>query len=190
MRTYKPKNIITPPKLINVESAWKGLEGIIGDIVDRFEIKRESCIEFGVEYGFSTVALSNYFDKVVGIDTFMGDIDSGMKSDHFTETRSSLEPFRNIELVQSNYIDFILSHQEKYNLSHVDIVHTYEDTYRCGEWCCEHSDIVLFHDTLSHENVRRAVLDLSKKYPFKFYNYPKHYGLGILAKRRKKHWLF
>lgn len=38
-----------PVKIIQVTSAWKGLELIIADILDRFEIGRHSCIEFGVE---------------------------------------------------------------------------------------------------------------------------------------------
>ena len=71
---------------------------------------------------------------------------------------------------------------QRYNLAHVDIVHTYEDTFNCGDWCLEHSDVVIFHDTLSFPEVFRACQDLSIKHNLTFYNYEASHGLGILVK--------
>src|SRR5665648_1063471 len=70
---YKPLKKIPPKMIINVPSAWVGLELIIEDILDRFEIERGDCIEFGVEWGYSTAVFANYFKNVIGIDTFEGD---------------------------------------------------------------------------------------------------------------------
>ena len=90
---YVPLKKTVPRSTIPVMSAWKGLELIIEDILDRFNIERESCIEFGVEFGFSSVVFSNYFKTVKGIDTFTGDIHTAHKKDHYEKTKNSLVDF-------------------------------------------------------------------------------------------------
>ena len=118
------------------------------------------CLEFGVEFGYSTVALSAHFDHVIGVDVFTGDIHTLHKGDHFSETSERLAPFDNIELARSDYRHWIEDDESMYDLIHIDIVHTYEDTYRCGLWAAEHPPCVLFHDTESFPAVRAAVIDL------------------------------
>ena len=163
-------------------SAWQGLDRIIKDIIIRFDVKLNVALEFGVEYGFSTSAFANYFDKVIGVDTFMGDIHTKNKTYHYESTKNNLEFWSNIDLVESSYQDFIKKEKSKFDLIHIDIVHTYKDTYKCGEWAVKHSDVVLFHDTESFKNdVGKAVKDLAIKYNLKHYNYKDCYGLGILV---------
>jgi predicted O-methyltransferase YrrM len=181
MEKYTPIFRHNPILANKIPSAWGDIPTIIKDIMIRFNIKGKKAIEFGVEYGYSTSAIANYFDKVVGVDTFMGDVHAGIKGDHFETTKNNLSSFENITLVQQSYQDFIESHDERYNLAHVDIVHTYQDTYLCGEWCINHSDIVVFHDTISFKQVCSAVEDLSEQYNMKFYNYTESHGLGILV---------
>ena len=170
------------PTLPNIGSAWGNIPTIINDIIERFDIKKDKAIEFGVEYGYSTAALANYFESVTGVDTFIGDQHAGFKGDIYETTKSNLEPFKGINLVQKSYQEFIKDHNDHYNLAHVDIVHTYDDTYNCGEWCINHSDVVIFHDTLSFPDVFRACYDLATKYNLDFYNYTESHGLGILVK--------
>jgi hypothetical protein len=138
-------------------------------------------LEFGVEFGYSTVALSNYFMRVLGVDLFTGDLHTMHHGDHFESTKRSLAPFHNIELVRANYKDWIKRDTETYSLIHVDIVHTYEDTYWCGLWSARHSDCTLFHDTESFPEVQRAVEDIARETGKRFFNYPKCNGLGILV---------
>jgi hypothetical protein len=178
---YKPAKLTKPEHLPDVISAWKGLELIIEDILDGFDLQRQTCIEFGVEFGFSTVAFANYFGKVTGIDTFEGDIHTVNKENHFEETKTRLSAFKNIELVKSDYRDWIRTDNARYNFAHVDIVHTYQDTYDCGLWAARHSDCTIFHDTESFPEVRQAVIDIAKTTGQAIYNYPLHYGLGILV---------
>jgi hypothetical protein len=71
MATYRPVKKIRPLQSLDVPSAWAGLEEIIEDILIRFSINRDSCIEFGTEYGYSTVAFSNYFDRVKTYQLFL-----------------------------------------------------------------------------------------------------------------------
>ncbi len=181
IRPYKPAHLSEPEKLLDVVSAWKGLEMIIGDIITRFGIDREKCIEFGVEFGYSSVVFSNFFERVTGVDTFEGDIHTENKLEHFQQTRERLKPYGNIHLVKSDYRDWIVRDNQRYNLAHVDIVHSYKETFECGIWAARHSDCVIFHDTESFPEVRKAVKDITRATGQQLYNYPYHYGLGILV---------
>ena len=69
-----------------------------------------------------------------------------------------------------------------YNNS-IDIVHTYNETFECGEWSINHSDIVVFHDTISFPDIKRVCEDLARLYNLEFYNYPHSHGLGILVRK-------
>lgn len=173
------------PNTINYKpSAWGDIPTILKDIVERFNIPTKSAIEFGVEYGYSTSAFANYFDIVTGVDIFTGDIHAGFNGDIFEETKNYLKEYENINLIQSSYQDYIANNNNnKFNLAHVDIIHTYEDTYKCGEWCVNNCDIVLFHDTVSFPEVYKSCVDLAEKYNLTFYNYEQSYGLGILVRK-------
>jgi hypothetical protein len=178
---YKPKKFVTPRRLVQSKSqAWVGLESIILDIIEFSKIKTDSALEFGVEFGYSTATLANYFKNVVGVDIFTGDVHAGHHGDIYDSTKSNLKDFANIELIKSDYRDFIKSKDQNFDLIHVDIIHTYEDTFACGLWAAKHSRCTLFHDTQSFPEVKRAVADVAKKTSKKFYNYRKNNGLGIL----------
>ena len=183
--TYVPKKLVKPLRMIDVPSAWDGNELIIEDLIERFQIAPKRCIEFGVQHAFSTAALANYFTHVIGVDTFAGDEMAGIGDpDHtFRGTEEALKGFTNITLARTSYQDWIRKDDSEYDLVHVDIVHTYEDTYRCGRWACGASDVIILHDTLSFPEVMAAVKDLASDCGMYFYNYPHSYGLGILSRR-------
>lgn len=178
---YKPAYKIGPKNTIDVPFSWKGLELIIEDILNRFKIERKDWIEFGVENGYSSAVFANYFENVIWIDTFEGDIHSSRRSDFFQNTQNNLSPFPNIRLEQINYIDWINKDNRKYNFCHVDIVYNYKKTIECGLWDAQHSDCVIFHDTESFPQVRKAVIDISRLTGKQLYNHPNYYGLGILV---------
>jgi predicted O-methyltransferase YrrM len=171
MRIYSPSRI-EYPKRLEVPSAWQGLDCIIGAIIKDFRIRPNKALEFGVEYGFSTYALAQYFRKVVGVDTFEGDQHTRNGSVEHDVVQSIMP--KNVLLIKSDYKDY--QDDEKYDMIHIDIVHTYADTFKCGEWALKHSNLVIFHDTQSFPEVRRAVQDLDPN----FYNYPFCNGLGII----------
>lgn len=182
---YVPKirdtpKIVDTQKIVDVLSAWGDIPTILKDIIITFNINPQIALEFGVEYGYSTSALANYFTKVVGVDTFTGDIHSYPKENHLKITKRILKYYTNIELIKSNYQDFIKIDNNIYDLIHIDIVHTYNETYECGEWAVNHSKVVIFHDTISFDEVKKVCYDLSTKYGLEFYNYPDSHGLGIL----------
>lgn len=178
---YVPQRREAPPRILEQATAWKGIESILADIIQRFHVSTHRCLEFGVEYGYSTVALSGFFDEVTGVDTFCGDKHTENKSDIFAHTSQRLSGFDNIRLVRNDYRDWISKDDTFYDLIHVDIVHTYVDTFACGLWSAQHASCVLFHDTLSFPAVKRAVIDIARETGKKFYNFEESYGLGILV---------
>lgn len=183
MIEYIPKTIMKPAHLIEVPSAWKGLESILFDIIKEFKLDRKTAVEFGVEYGYSTAALANYFERVIGVDTFTGDVHSGKRSSFYEQTQDNLKEFKNIFLIKKDYKEFIESEDNKnakIDLSHIDIVHNYAETYECGLWAAKHSKVAIFHDTMTFSEVRRAVEDIAKEVGKTFYNYPNYCGLGII----------
>ncbi len=179
---YVPKKIIVPKKLIQSKSqAWVGLEKIIADIIEFSRIEKNTALEFGVEFGYSTAVFANYFKKVTGVDIFTGDEHAGHHGDIYEMTKFNLADFENIELIKSDYRDYIKSEDHFFDLIHVDIIHTYEDTYACGLWSAQHSKCTLFHDTQSFSDVKKAVADIANKTGKKFYNYRECNGLGIIV---------
>jgi hypothetical protein len=189
MMEYKPQFLIRPAKLIDVPTAWDGCESVIADVIDQFRIRPLVALEFGVDYAYSTVALSNYFDFVFGVDTFMGDINAGDRGEEgiFKQVKKALKGFPNIVLIPQSFQKFtqdIAPPHMKYDLIHVDIVHDYYSTYECGRWAVEHSDVVMFHDTIAFADVMKAVKDLAYERELNFYQWPVKHGLGILSRRR------
>ena len=178
---YIPEERQLPPRVLPVASAWKGIESVLGDLIRRFHVGRRRCLEFGVEFGYSTAALSCFFGEVTGVDLFVGDKHTVNHNDIFAETSERLSSFDNIRLVRSDYRNWIDQDQNVYDLIHVDIVHTYSDTFTCGLWSARHAPCVLFHDTLSFPAVRRAVSAIALVTGRRFYNFEESNGLGILA---------
>src|ERR1041385_3743233 len=133
MFNYIPVNFETNDniKSINCPSAWRGLERIILDILNTFGIKRKFAIDFGVDHGYSTAILANYFDQVWGVDNFLADNQKASKYHQLYELAAeNLRNFPNISLIQANYQDFIVDHSDiQADLIHVDISHDYMNTY-------------------------------------------------------------
>jgi hypothetical protein len=180
---YVPQERQLPSRRVDVPSAWKGIESILSGLIRRFEIPGKRCLEFGVEHGYSTAAFSSFFESVTGVDTFTGDKHTKNFHDLFAETSSRLAPFPNIRLVRSDYREWIAKDQSSYDLIHVDIIHTYSDTFACGLWSARHSKCTLFHDTESFQAVKQAVMDVARETNKDFYNFKECYGLGILVGR-------
>lgn len=185
MINYVPEKRTQPKVFTGRPTAWGDIPTIINDIIDRFKINPKRALEFGTEFGYSTSALANYFEEVTGVDIFTGDIHAGIVSNHYEYTKANMAAWPNIELIKSDYRDFIKENDDRYDIIHVDIIHTYEATFECGEWAVNHTDVAIFHDTESFPEIKRVCQDLATKYDLEFYNYPDSHGLGILVKKNK-----
>jgi len=179
---YNPAKRETPKNLLEIKSSWKGIESILADIIERFDLQTDRCLEFGVEYGYSTAALSSFFDEVIGVDIFTGDVHTGTHRDMYEDTVDRLKGLENIRLVRSDYRDWIKKNNSGfYDLIHVDIIHTYKHTFECGLWAAQHSQCAIFHDTESFRAVKFAVAEICRRTGKTFYNYTDSYGLGIIV---------
>jgi len=172
---------------LDVPSAWVGLEKLIRPILDDFDIKPDRALEFGVDWGYSLSALAQVFREVVGVDHFQGDVHCG-HAPNYDKVAHTMSRWPNVKIYAQSFEQFFNNHDradERWNLCHIDIVHTYEATFSCGMEAAKRCDCVIFHDTESFADVRRACLDLADKMNLDFYNYPHHYGLGILVSKDK-----
>lgn len=162
-------------------SAWKGLENYIIPIMNEFSIQPNLMLEFGVDYGYSTKLFSKIFKKVIGVDTFLSDIhtEHNQGDDFYYEVKNFLNN-SNIDLLRMNYKSFIKNNTDFYDLIHIDIIHTYTETFECAEWSINHSNVVILHDTISFPEINKVCEDLKLKYNLNYYNIPNHHGLGIL----------
>lgn len=178
---YTPRYLWKPPRLLDVPSAWKGIEVILHDLISRFCPSATTVLDIGVDYGYSTAAFANLVPVVVGVDNFKGDDPhAGTREDGMYErVRTTMLAFPNVRLVQSGYEDFFYSGDRRADITHIDIVHTYEDTYKAG--ILAKSPVILFHDTRSFPDVMRAVEDLADMRCRTFYEWPECHGLGILV---------
>lgn len=181
VQRYIPNTLQPPSRRLPVPSAWEGIPSILSDIIQRFHLETRLCLEFGVEYGFSIVALSSFFDHVIGVDTFAGDKHTANKSCIFEPTRDRLSVYSNISLLRCDFRDFISKEIRMFDLIHVDIVHTFGDTYACGLWSAEHSKCTLFHDTQSYPQVKQAAREIARITGKQLYNFEGSHGLGILV---------
>lgn len=178
---YIPKVLDNPRTILQGLSAWGKIPQILKDIIVRFNLDTDVALEFGVATGYSTSALANYFKKVIGVDPF----DS---TESYSSVKESLKDYSNILLIEGLFESFIATERGIYDLIHVDVGyfdHNYKTTYPCGEWSVQHSDCVLFHDTISYPEIKKVCEELAEKYNFEFYNYLYDNGLGILIKKVK-----
>jgi hypothetical protein len=128
-------------------------------------------------------ALSKVFERVVGVDMFCGDFHAGVRNENqYNLVLENFSKVKNVEIIKSSYDEYFNSLEDnvRFDLIHVDIVHTYEDTYDCGMKSLKHTDCILFHDTESFPSVKKACEDISSKSGYSFYNYPFCHGLGII----------
>jgi predicted O-methyltransferase YrrM len=183
---YIPEHLWKPQHLVDVPTAWDGVESILRDVMLRFKIFPGTALEFGVDYGYSTAALANFFNRVIGVDHFKGDNYAGFRDDTLiTQTERALKDFKNIRLVPVPYEYYIAlpsSNDQKYDLIHVDIIHEYKPTNELVAWAIQHSDVVMVHDTIAFPEVRRAVQDVSWESGRVFYEYQVKHGVGFLVK--------
>lgn len=190
MTIYTPVKF-EKPRLAVEHSAWEGLDTIILDIIERFDLRTELALELGVDQGYSISALANYFKRVVGVDTFQTNWQTGLariEDSNFERlhlVKKSLQSFPNVELILADADSFIEQEQHKYDLIHIDLNHGYEEVVKFGSWALEHSKCVIIHDTISYIDTMEACKFLESKCNISFYNYPKCNGLAILVAKRE-----
>ncbi len=181
MKPIQPKKY--SKTLIDVPSAWKGLENYIESIIEECGITPNSALEVGVDNGYSTHILSELFKEVVAVDDFrVGFIGRQTKEQadaQFANVYSTLKD-RNIQLVREDFNTYKDKISDKrFDLIHIDADHSFEATLEQLTWALEHSNLVIAHDTISFPTVMQACEKVIGN-GVEFYNIPNHHGLGVL----------
>ena len=177
----KPRRVLENPLC---PSSWAGIESILADLLDRFAVGRMCALEFGCEFGYSAIALSNFFGLVETVDPFGQMAYDGREMK--IVARENLAPYNNIILHEQPWREYVERYNQlpqpmNWNLIHIDAEHTYREAYDNGLWAIQHAPIVLFHDTESFECVKQAVWDLAECNNKQFHNFVEFHGLGILT---------
>ena len=183
MIAYNPEKRNDQLNLVDVTSAWRGIEQIIPSIMKDFNIQGNKALEFGVDYGYSTAVLANYFSAVTGVDIFTGGQHGPRGDDLFETVLNTLKPYPNIALFKQDYKDYIQHDKECYDMIHIDIIHEFNPTYECAEWSLNHSNVVILHDTESFSEVKDACNKLEEESRCIFYNVSEYHGVGVLIKK-------
>lgn len=182
---YAPKVRVRPDRVLNIGSAWIGIESILFSLIKEFDVRTHVAVEFGVDEGYSLAALANYFGEVLGVDHC-----EGLGHDPeviFPQLQKTFKAFPNVALMRASWGEFAMIRKGTADLIHIDMDHNYQQTFDAGDWAVQHAPVVLFHDTMSWpEGVGRACEDLSEKHGLFYYEYRDSHGLGILSRKEKK----
>lgn len=183
---YVPRRLVTPARLSDAPTAWHPCESILEDLFERFGVDRSgTALELGVDWSFSTVALSNYFSHLIAVDMFTGgDEHAGWRGDdQYPTVSGQLREIPNVTLVRMDCREWMKVSSRTYSFVHCDLVHTYDLTKEVGLWAVKCCPLVGFHDTISHPDVRRAVSEICDATGKKFYEFQVEQGLGIVTDR-------
>lgn len=173
-------------RVLDVPTAWNGIEAALSDLMDRFQILPVNCLEFGCDYGYSTSALANYFSQVVAVDTFQGDAHAGFREPVMFEQVSEnfqKNGFDNVLLMRMDLTEFIRNCSGRFSLIHVDVFHEYLPTKIAARWAVDHAPVTICHDTRSFPEVMQACGDVAEETGCHFYEWDQCHGLGILSRR-------
>jgi hypothetical protein len=171
-------------ELLKQPSGWEGLECYMKSIISSLNIKTDVALEFGIDHGYSLTVLSQLFTKTIGVDSFSGDPHIGHIQDPaFFQGILNRFKDRNVDIFKLDYRDFIKNNNNQYDLIHVDIIHHYAETFECGDWSIQHSNVVLVHDTITFPEMHKVCVDIAKKHGVGYSNILPHNGLGVLYRR-------
>lgn len=185
--------------LPRVPTSWQGIERVLPDVIERFQVDTQCAVEFGVWHTYSTAALANNFDRVYGVEPFVGDRLAGTETVPMIETsRRTLLPWGGkVTLIESGYREFLGQEvpvpKPVVGLVHIDVVHSFEMTLDCGYLTHKvlNPKVIAFHDTRSpsgdgtvFEPVTAAVKRLAQLTGRTFWECTgvNPHGLGILVR--------
>lgn len=171
-------------ELLPDPSGWRGLECYMKSIIATLNINPNIALEFGVDSGYSLKVLSQLFNKSIGVDMFIGDAHIGHNQGN-EYYQGVLKKFTTdtVEIVKSDFREYIKNNDNRYDLIHIDIVHFYNETFECADWSIQHSNVVILHDTCSFPEINRVCVDIASKHKVNYFNLRDCNGLGILYRK-------
>lgn len=133
-----------------IVSAWRGHEGFADWLVK--ELKPETVVELGVDYGFSSFVFARAgAGMVYGVDSFEGDPEAGTRDtyDSVVERQKELG-IKNLILIRGYFSEVAKTWDKPIDILHIDGRHRYEDVKEDFEmWSrfVRPGGVILLHDT-------------------------------------------
>jgi hypothetical protein len=133
-----------------IVSAWRGHEGFADWLVK--ELKPESVVELGVDYGFSSFVFARAgAGMVYGVDSFEGDPEAGKRDtyDSVVERQRELG-IKNLTLIRGYFSEVAKTWDKPIDILHIDGRHRYEDVkedFKTWSRFVRPGGVILLHDT-------------------------------------------
>lgn len=133
-----------------IQSAWRGHQKFAEWLVR--ELKPETIVELGVDYGFSSFVFARAGEAdVYGIDSFEGDPEAGRRNTRpLVEARMKELGITNLHLIEGYFSDVAATWDKPIDILHIDGRHRYEDVREDFElWSkfVKPGGVILLHDT-------------------------------------------
>jgi hypothetical protein len=131
-------------------SSWKGHKEFAHWLPNW--LKPQLTVELGVDQGYSLLCLArNNPGKVIGIDTFQGDKQAGVRDpvELYNAVAARCTQFDNIQLIQDTFNNVVKNWNQTIDILHIDGAHDYnsvqEDFYQWSPFV-KVTGVILLHD--------------------------------------------
>ena len=170
-----------------IVSAWRGHERFAEWLVK--ELKAETVVELGVDYGFSSYIFARAGAKqVYGVDSFEGDPEAGKRDTYSAVLERQKElGIENLTLIRGYFADIAKTWDKPIDILHIDGRHRYEDVkedYELWSKFVRPGGVILLHDTfVFRENY--GVHQFFEEIKLPKTNFTHANGLGIVSSDQK-----
>jgi len=179
-------NYANKEKLVEtILSSWKPHSVFAQWLVN--ELKPQTIVDLGVDYGYSTITLAlPEVGVVYGIDHFKSDPQTGVHPDQKEKVYSFLRQLElnNVEIIEGDFSEVAKTWNKKVDILHIDGYHSYDsvkENYETWSKFLTDDGVVLFHNTkIVQENF--GVRKLFKEITLPKINLIDGYGLGVVTK--------
>jgi hypothetical protein len=172
-----------------IPSAWKGHYTFAKWLVH--EMQPDQVVDLGVDYGYSTFVFASALREngkgiVTGIDLFVGDGMTGMRSTYAQVINNiNVFSFNNVEIIKGDFYTESQQWNRSIDILHIDGYHSYEAVLNdFTNWSpfVKEDGIIVFHD-INVPNPNFGLIQVFRELQGgrKLY-FLKSYGLGIFTK--------
>lgn len=147
-------------------------------------------VDLGVDHGHSTFSFASANKGIVyGIDSFDGDIQSGIRNTFDIVNQLNAEFIKNnyysnnIKFIKGYFDDVYDNFNETIDILHIDGLHTIEAVSNdYTKWITKTSEnaVILFHDVISYPNTVGKLFNSIHQYPKCYFTHS--HGLGVVCK--------
>lgn len=173
------------PNIESIVSAWNippghGHRKFANFLVEK--LQPSVTVDLGVDLGYSMFCFAeNNLGHVYGIDSFMGDANTGPRDTYEQVMQfKSANNFNNVTVIKGMFDEVALTWDKQIDILHIDGLHTYEavsnDFNTWGRYV-KPSGVILMHDVCSFDGVKQFFNEL--RWPKLWFE--ESFGLGLAS---------